>query len=283
MSIIEPEILDIHITHNCNLTCESCSDFTNHGHSKMLSLQEAKYWMSLWNKRITPKQFLILGGEPTLHKNLEKFLCLSREMWPKSKLMLVTNAFFLHLHENLWKTMKDNDVEMSISIHDNSKEYLKKIKNNLILANKWKKDYGVCVNYSKEYENWKMIYKGYGSNILPFEDNDPESSWNNCFMDGKCFQLHDGKIWKCAPLSYLPLQKEKYKEKLSPKWDFYLKYKPLEPTCSDREVIEFFNRKSEPFCGMCPSKQIIKSKVEKSPLMSVKETENYFLTLEKHH
>lgn len=278
-----PEILDIHITHNCNLTCESCSDFTNHGHSRMLSLEEARDWMSLWNKRIVPKQFLILGGEPTLHKDLEKFLDLSREMWPKSKLMLVTNAFFLHLHQDLWKSLKSNDVHLSISIHDNSEEYISKIKDNLLLVSKWKKNYGISVSHSKEYENWKVIYKGYGSNILPFEDNDPKSSWDNCFMDGKCFQLHEGKIWKCAPLAYLPLQKERYGEKLSSKWDPYLKYRPLESTCSDKEINEFFNKKEESFCGMCPSKQIIKDKVEKSPLMSVMETEKYFSTLKKPH
>jgi hypothetical protein len=28
--MIEIPLLDLHITHTCNLTCESCSDFTNH-------------------------------------------------------------------------------------------------------------------------------------------------------------------------------------------------------------------------------------------------------------
>lgn len=276
-----PEILDIHITHNCNLTCESCSDFTNNGLSKMLSLEEAEDWMSLWTQRITPKNFLILGGEPTLHKDLEKFLYLSKRMWPKSNLILITNGFFIHLHENLWKSLKDNDIILSISFHDNSKEYMKKIINNIMLVKKWEKDHGITVTFNKEYEKWNTIYKGYGSNILPFEDNNPKQSWDNCYMNGKCFQLHEGKIWKCPPITYLPLQKEKYGNLLSPKWDPYLKYKPLEPTCSDKDIIEFFNRKEESVCGMCPSKTIIKNKVTKSPLMSIDETEEYFSTLEK--
>lgn len=276
-----PEILDIHITHNCNLTCESCSDFTNNGLSKMLSLEEAEDWMSLWTQRITPKNFLILGGEPTLHKDLEKFLYLSKRMWPKSNLILITNGFFIHLHENLWKSLKDNDIILSISFHDDSKEYMKKIINNIMLVKKWEKDHGITVTFNKEYEKWNTIYKGYGSNILPFEDNNPKQSWDNCYMNGKCFQLHEGKIWKCPPITYLALQKEKYGNLLSPKWDPYLKYKPLEPTCSDEDIIEFFNRKEESVCGMCPSKTIIKNKVTKSPLMSIDETEEYFSTLEK--
>jgi len=36
--MIEIPILDLHITHTCNLTCESCSDFTNHKLTGMLSL-----------------------------------------------------------------------------------------------------------------------------------------------------------------------------------------------------------------------------------------------------
>jgi hypothetical protein len=276
-----PEILDIHITHNCNLTCESCSDFTNNGLSKMLSLEEAEDWMSLWNQRITPKNFLILGGEPTLHKDLEKFLYLSRKMWPKSNLILITNGFFIHLHENLWKSLKDNNIILSFSFHDSSKEYMQRISKNIMLIKKWQKDHGIIVSFNKEYEKWNTIYKGYGPNILPFEDNDPKLSWDNCYMNGKCFQLHEGKIWKCPPITYLPLQKEKYGNLLSHKWDPYLKYKPLEPTCSDEDIIEFFNRQAESVCGMCPSKAIIKNQVTKSPLMSIDETEEYFSTLEK--
>ena len=104
--MIKPKLLDLHITENCNLTCESCSDFNNHGFTSMLSLEDGERWMSLWNKRIQPKKFIILGGEPTLHKDLIPFLELARHMWPNSEVVLTTNGFFIHQHDGLDKVLK---------------------------------------------------------------------------------------------------------------------------------------------------------------------------------
>lgn len=270
-------VLDFHITHNCNLTCEGCSDFTNSGHSKMISIEEAKEWIGYWNKRIKPRQFILLGGEPTLHKDLIDFLYLSRKMWGSDVIIkLTTNGFFIHNHPNLGIALKENNIVVSLSIHSKSEEYLSKIKSNLQTCLMWKNQLGVSVSVNTTHEYWTEIYKGYGPDILPFEDNNPEKSWNNCFMDGTCFQLHEGKIWKCPPLAYLPMQAQKYN--LSEKWDPYLRYVPLNHDCTDQEVEEFFNRKAEPVCSMCPAYKNYKTP-EKSPLLSVSDSIEYFRTL----
>ena len=47
------------------------------------------------------------------------------------------------------------------------------------------------------------------------------------------------------------MQAEKYN--LSEKWDPYLKYVPLEHTCDDKELKDFFTRREESFCSMCPA------------------------------
>ena len=99
---------------------------------------------------------------------------------------------------------------------------------------------------------WQKVYKGYGENIEPYEDNDPESSWNNCPTGQNCFQLHEGKMWKCAPLAFLPMMNKKYK--LSEKWDRYLEYVPLSSDCTTEELQKFINRGAESYCSMCPSK-----------------------------
>jgi organic radical activating enzyme len=271
--MIRPKLLDLHITQNCNLTCESCSDFNNHGLSSMLSLEEGKKWMSYWNNRIFPEKFIILGGEPTLHKDLILFLELSKKMWSNSKIYLTTNGFFLHQHEGLEKVLKENDISLSISIHHDSQEYMRRIRSNLLMAQKWKQN-GIEVHITKSFDKWGKIYKGYGANILPYEDNNPKSSWDSC-INKYCFQLHEGNIYKCPPLAYLPLLAQSYK--ISDKWDPYLKYEPLRFGCTDEELIEFFNRKHESVCSMCPAKLEIYPKDKlKNPLMSVKETIEYY-------
>lgn len=272
--MIEVPQLDLHITHTCNLTCESCSDFTNHKLTGMLSLQEAEEWMSNWNKKLKPKHFILLGGEPTLNKDLVEFLYLSRQMWRESRLILSSNAFFLHLHPTLGRDLKNTDTLLTISIHDMSKEYLNNIKSNLILCKEWIQEYNIKVSVILAHKKWRSIYKGYGSNIIPFEDNDIESSWKSCFMkefddDSHCYQLHEGKIWKCPPIAYLPLMSKQYT--LSEKWDSYLRYKPLDQNCSAEEMLEFFSRGAESICGMCPAKKMYIEN-SKNSILSVAES-----------
>ena len=74
--------------------------------------------------------------------------------------------------------------------------------------------------------------------------------------------MYNGLIYKCAPLAYLPLQKEKYPN-LSDKWNHYLKYVPLTP---DGDIEEFFSREAESVCSMCPKKSELIQKP--SPLHS---------------
>src|SRR5260221_8082020 len=38
--------LEMHVAHACNLTCESCSHFSNQGHKGTLSVDDSVQWMS---------------------------------------------------------------------------------------------------------------------------------------------------------------------------------------------------------------------------------------------
>ena len=244
--------LEIHLTHSCNLKCESCSHYSNHGHSGILSLEEAERWFDLWHKRINPKEFSLLGGEPTINPDLVKFVLLSRGYWPEALLRIVTNGFFLHRHPELPLAMKKvSKAELYLTIHHNSLEYKEKILANLKLIDDWIKKYRIKVFVYESFKSWTRRYKGFGSEMEPFEDMQPRLSWENCPAK-YCPQLFEGNIWKCAPLAYLEMQDAKYK--LSKKWKPYLKYKPLPIDCSDKQLLDFFNLEEEHYCGMCASK-----------------------------
>jgi len=73
------ENLEMHVTHSCNLTCESCSHYSNHMHKGLLSLDDASVWMDKWNNKLNPKIFSLMGGEPTLHPQLTEFVILARK------------------------------------------------------------------------------------------------------------------------------------------------------------------------------------------------------------
>lgn len=218
-------------------------------------MDELRNSMALWNKRLLPQMFAILGGEPCLHRDLVDIVYMTRDLWPDSRtrLELVTNGLLLHLHPGLPQALADTGTRLSVSIHGDgsvSEKYQDKISRALALARIWRTKFGIDL-LELPSMTWARGYRGFGNDIMPFEDNDPARSWQNCVTGQKCFQLFENRLWKCAPLAYLQLQDRKFH--LSGKWARYLNYEPLGPECTDEEIIEFFNRKAESVCGMCPS------------------------------
>ncbi len=263
--------LEVHITHKCNLSCEGCLHFTNHRHEGTLSAAELRKTMALWNTRLIPRSFAILGGEPCMHRELVDIVYLTRKMWPhpRTRIELVTNGLLLHLHPGLPQALVDTETELAISVHSDAAtapKYQEKLSRGLELARKWEREHGISLNVGDSFNEWSLGYKGSGAGIMPFEDGDPRKSWDHCVTGQECFQLFEDHLWKCAPAAYLRLQDRKYD--LSEKWNPYLQYRPLGPECSDREIAEFFKRKSEPVCGMCPSNP--QTFFKRNPLLPVR-------------
>lgn len=269
MKNFDTKQIELHVTHACNFSCEGCSHYSNHGHSGTLTLETAKEWLYVWGQRIRPKTFVILGGEPTLNKELVDIVYLIRMIYPDpyTQIDLVSNASFLHLHPRLPKALIATETNLAISIHSTKhKNYIKKFKSGYTLAKEWKHSLGVHVefwDYTNEY--WTPQYNGFGNNMFPYEDKNPLESWKKC-VSKYAIQLHENKLWKCPALAYLPMQAKKYN--LSDKWNPYLKYKPLEPNCSDDELEEFLSRKDELYCSMCPANQT-KNFIKEDPTLPV--------------
>lgn len=294
--------LEWHISHSCNLTCESCIHFTNHGHNEKIEISELEKWYSFWNDRISPQRMCILGGEPLLHSDLIDIIYLTKNMWKqpeKGNFWITTNGLLLDKHPDLPKVLKETGCMLQISIHGNKEtpEYWKRMEKIFNIIQDWDKNYNIklveCdtdedfkklhpienktyVFYRDMVNDWSKTYKGFGINSEPFEDNNYEESWNNCVAGKECFQLYEGKIYKCCMTAYLNLQKKKYGKLLSKKWDPYLNYIPLDSNSSDEEIVSFFNKKSESICGMCPSNPKVFQKKDPTLPTSFYETLNKF-------
>jgi radical SAM family protein len=241
--------LELHVTHACNLACESCSHYSNQGHAGNLDPAQADLWMGAWSDRILVEEFVLLGGEPTIHPELSQFVLLARRRWPRARVRIVTNGFFLHRHPDLGSVLAtDGNADIALSVHHNEPEYSGRLHPILDLLETWQRDHGTTVHIWQSYQGWTRRYLGSGAAMLPFEDGRPRQSWEIC-PARHCKQLHEGKLWKCAPLAYLGMQKTKYG--LSDKWDPYLRYAPLEATCNDDELDKFLALEEEAVCSMC--------------------------------
>ncbi len=243
--------LEVSAALSCNLACESCSHYSNYGHKGVLALDEAERWFRHWNTRLSPGVFSLVGGEPTVNPQLADLVTLARACWPDAKLRLVTNGFLLDRHPDLPKRLAEaGNAHIFVSVHNSAEPYLARLKPVAALLDGWVRDYGISVSAYPSDKWWRRTYKGAGAAMEPFEDGQPRASWEHC-LARYCPQLFQGQIWKCGPIAYLGMQDAKYG--LSEKWRPYLNYRPLEPGCSDAELLAFFSREEEPACSMCPA------------------------------
>lgn len=224
-----------------------------------------------------------------MNRDIVSILYLMRSLWQESDIVLWSNGLLLKQFPDLPNALKQTHIRLHITNHStkNSSEYDRRFDECIELLKSWYEQHepdisihynnGVHVQFARQNDQylmirndvsvgpegtvWEKFYHGYGKDIKPFNDGDPQASWSNC--TSKCPQLYNGRIHKCAPLTYLPLMNEKFG--LSEEWAPYLTYQGIAADCTDAELEEFFNRKAESYCGMCP-KQRPKFVSEHNPL-----------------
>lgn len=247
---VEIRNIEFHVTHACNLTCDNCSHFSDYRFKGNIDLESAGEQWGHWSDRILPKDFSLLGGEPTIHPDLCDFLILAREHWPDSDIQLVSNGWFLHRHPDLPKVLYEINGRLEVSQHHDGPEYREKFAEILALVEDWRAKHPFRFHHRQSFDKWRRLWKLHGPNVKPYTDNNPAQSWKQCWSKW-CPQIFEGNIYKCPPVAYLPMLDDKVG--LSEDWKPYLAYEPLRPGCSDEELREFLNRETESCCAMCPA------------------------------
>lgn len=263
--MIEIPHLEWHVTHSCNFTCQGCGHYTNDGYKQNITLETLKEWYLSWNKRILPRELSMLGGEPLLNKKIVDIIYMTKELWNISEnqeFELVSNGLLFNRVDGLSKALIETNCILTITKHSKDPNYIRLFDSAIESI----KESGIKYRIHDASDYWLKTYDGYGGSIEPMESDDYKMSWDNCPTGQENFILQDSRIYKCAALAYLPLQKQKYGDKLSAKWDPYLKYDPLSPDATDLDVLEFFTRSAEPVCSMCPRNKNIFTK--ETPLHS---------------
>lgn len=267
--------LEIHLTHLCNLHCESCSHFSNFATPGNLTVENFERWSLPWKDYLAPHHVTLLGGEPTLNPQLCELLESATRIWRKrgTFLVLTTNGFFLDRHPRLEKTLRENGIRLRLSKHGNSPSYDKRWKDALERVGKWR---GVSIAYTNNtgapdptlefsLEKWTRRYHYDGAKIFPYQDGAPEESWKICPAK-LSITLEQGRLWKCPPIAYLRLLEKK--KLLGEEWAPYLAYEGIGPDCSYTELKKFIGREVEPICGMCPAQP--HSFVKPDPMLPLK-------------
>jgi hypothetical protein len=233
----------------------------------------------------------IIGGEPTLNPDFEKWVDGISKLWPNSKLQISTNGSrldkitdqtyqtLLKHKGTLWITC--HDIELYNGFLDFSKSFLDKIVSDTDNADgcDWKTDYEksktdpsiklrtVSRKLIDEHGvevilDWSQAFV---PNVVDVVDkhylkmnynSDPVEAHDICYFK-TCHQINKGKLYKCPLVSVLPNFLDQFNvDMLEDDRVIAYSYQPL--SANDNNVADFVNNINQPIpqCKFCPSKYV---------------------------
>jgi MoaA/NifB/PqqE/SkfB family radical SAM enzyme len=179
--------------------------------------------LTLLKKILRCQTVNIVGGEPTLHKQLVDVMKLLTGIRIDINHCLVTNGRLLPTFEDdFWSSLES----MSISVYPNLNMEV------VALAERKSKEHGF----------------GFGTRIFTefyaqFEDRPDGSSFHNCHWKTDCFTVHDGYFYLCPQSAFFPKTVMGLPENIDGL--------PLDGA-TEQSLLDYMNRK-EPFnaCRKC--------------------------------
>lgn len=184
----ELETVELHAAEHCNLNCKFCSMFC--GLVKKPAFPDfelTKKGLEELKKYIQHvKKIRIVGGEPLLNTELERYMDLVRDVYPYTDIRLISNGILVkNMSDSLINSIKRNDVTFIVTgylplmdkqeeIHDFLSE--KGIRH--IIG-------GIVMEFQKIYD-----YRG---------NSDPEFNHSICSWKKSCATLYEGRLAPCFP------------------------------------------------------------------------------------
>jgi tetratricopeptide (TPR) repeat protein len=246
--------LEMDIAYTCNLHCDGCTHYSNYTVKGHVEFETGRKWILAWGKRLYPKMFRLLGGEPTLNPRLGDYLRLASQVWPLATRELVTNGFFIRRHPDLFETLAETRTAVQISLHEDTPEY--RARAHIDLLREASERHGFRLRILRQTQDvFYRLYRGTGAAMLPFEHGQPAASWDNC-GNGTCQTLHLGRLWKCPAIAFLNNIDEMFDLAAVAAWQPYLQHKGLSVEASHAELVAYFGEPSY-FCAMCPATRVI--------------------------
>lgn len=234
-------VVEFYITNVCNLSCRGCNRFNNYKFKGHQRWNDHAVEYEKWSKRLDLPRITIMGGEPTLNPDLEKYASNLRKLWPDAVIMVQTNGTYqrpAHLeffHEHMYR------VGFGLSLHDPATaDELKK---------KWEHHAGPIDAYT--FHQSAVIEQ---DGKFTLHNSNPKEAFSVCDMKHD-HTMYNGKLYKCPFMAVIPDFDKQFNLDLTEEQrELLYSFKPLSADCSDEELQDFVDSKDKhiPQCQFCP-------------------------------
>lgn len=191
--------LEYNVAHHCNLRCDHCDHLSpffgpkDTEFASSISLANFEKQIGILARHVHSEEFLILGGEPLLHKNVLDFLKLVKASQIADKTVLVTNGFLLpNQPEDLFEIVDKITISFYPSLP---------LKQEMIEKAREK-----CREHSVELEIFDQ--PKFSMSIVGIKNEDKrlvDGIFNTCTVawTQRCYALHDGYVYRCSRAPFI--------------------------------------------------------------------------------
>ena len=111
------------VNQNCNLSCHGCSNYSDLTHQGYTSWNDGKASLERWLERVEIPDFGILGGEPLMNPEIEKWILGLRKLMPNAQIRFTTNGLLLNKKFHIVKLLEEiGNCVFKIAVHVKDKE-----------------------------------------------------------------------------------------------------------------------------------------------------------------
>jgi len=227
---------EIHVVDFCNLNCKGCTHFSPLFPQKYpLFDNRIRDVLLLRDKFTHVFRFYLLGGEPFLNPDIDKYIIKIRELLPNTIISIVTNGILIpQVSESVWDVIRNNNIYISISEYKPTHNMIGTIKN---VLNK------EGIKYTIRSFDGKQVFN------KPLSLN-KDSKFEKCCISSGCINIYDGKISKCPTLMYIDKFNEYFGTKLPNEGIFDMN------DCTRGRELAYMLSKSVPLCDYCVNNPI---------------------------
>jgi hypothetical protein len=243
--------IEVNLADHCNLNCQMCDHFSQLvKNPKFLDIEVFKRDMERF-AGLSENHIDIIklqGGEPLLHKDVNRFIEITRSLFPQSIIYFFTNGLLLLKSEqsangNFWQYCRDYDVTIQLT------EYPINLKIPAI-ENK-AREYGVKLQVFGEVAD-RVRGKTKRSTKHPFDlqGGIEKFCFISCYHFNETITLRNGRLYTCSIIPYAHYFNEAFDQHLEIGDENSI---DIHKAQSYEEIAEFVTRRV-PFCGYCDIK-----------------------------
>lgn len=178
--------LDCNITTVCNFRCAACSHASPFSEPYWMTVETMVRDLEMLNPFVHFEQLCLVGGEPTLHKDLLAFMDAGKASGIADKLCVVTNGSRLReMPMEFWETLEVLRLSIYARLQPDIYSHAEAMED----------------TYGFDLQAWE--YPEFFKQLKSVPDDGVES-FKHCEWRSDCYTVHEGHFYLCPQSAFFP-------------------------------------------------------------------------------